>query len=201
MLTSVAVFLLLLIVLLVALLAIPVTLTFQLSWQQSFQGNLKLQWAFGLVRVRFPLSQLKAPSLEGKEMTQKNSRYQRSPRNKTNLFAVIGQQAFRRRIMKFISDFWRSVHKRNVSLRIRIGLGDPADTGQLWAIVGPVAGILSNANEASIEIIPEFFDTTIELHSSGSIRLIPLQMIYLTIGLLLSPPIWQGIKQMRAVDH
>lgn len=196
MLTGVAAFLLLLI----ALLAIPVTLTFQVSWQQVFQSDIKLLWLFGLVRVRLPSFQSEMPSLEGEEPAEKISRVARSPRKKTNLFAAIRQKSFRRRIIRFISDFWRAVHKRNVSLRIRIGLGDPADTGQLWAVVGPVAGILANVQEASIEIQPEFLDTTFELDSGGNIRIIPLQMIYLTIGLLLSPPVWRGIKQMRKTE-
>lgn len=192
MLTGVVAFLLL-----IVLLAIPITLTFQVSLRQAFQGHIKLQWLFGLVRVRLPLFQSKGLSLEGKELKQKISRFERPPRKKKDFFAVIRQKAFRRRINRFIRDFWRAVHKRNVSLRIRIGLGDPADTGQLWAIAGPVAGMLANVQEASIEIEPEFFDTTFELDGSGNIRLIPLQIIYLTVGLLLSPPVWQGLKQMK----
>ena len=194
MLSGVAAFLLLFI----ALLAIPVTLTFKASWQQAFQGYVKLQWAFGLVRVRLPSLQSKAPSPEGEELAQKVSSFGRSPRKKWNSFSAIRQKAFRRRIIRFISDFWHAVHKRNVNLRIRIGLGDPADTGQLWAFVGPASGILANIKEATIEIEPEFFDSTFELDSSGTIRIIPLRLIYLTVGLLLSPPVWQGIKQMRA---
>jgi len=197
MLTIVVAFMLLLI----ALLAIPVTLTFQVSWQEVFHGYIKLRWAFGHVHVRIPSFQSKAPSPEDEQLTQKTSRAERSPDKKTNLFAIVWQKAFRQRIIRFISDFWHAIHKRDISLRVRVGLGDPADTGQLWAIVGPVAGILSNAQETSIKIVPEFLDTTFELDSSGNIRLIPLQIIYLTVGLLLSPPVWQGIKQMRNVEH
>ena len=196
MLTGVVAFLLLII----ALLAVPVTLTFQMSWQQQLQGDMTLHWLFGLVRIRLPSFKPKPPVPEGKERTQKPDHADRSPRNRQNVFAVVRQKSFRRRIVRFIRDFWRAIRKRDVSLHIRIGLGDPADTGQLWAVVGPVAGILSNAKEASIEIVPEFFDETFELDSSGNIRLIPLQLIYLTVGLLLSPPVWQGIKQMRVAD-
>lgn len=195
MLTGVVTFLLLLI----ALLAIPVTLTFQVSWHKAFLGNIKLLWLFGLVRVPLPFSQTKTPSPEGEELAKKFSRLERSSRKKQNIFAVIRQKPFRRRIIRFVSDFWHAVSKRDLSLRIRIGLGDPADTGQLWAIVGPMAGMLANTQEASIEFEPEFLDTTFELYSSGNIRFIPLQMIYLAVGLLLSPPVWQAIKQVREV--
>ncbi len=193
MLTGVMAFLMLLI----ALLAIPLTLTFQVSWQQVFQNDFKLQWAFGLVRVRIRSFQPKVPSLGDEELEQGIRRFERLSGKKQNVFAVVRQKNIRRRIIRFIIDLWHAVHKKNVSLRVRVGLGDPADTGRLWAIFGPVAGILTNVKEASIKIEPEFFDTTFELDSSGSIRVIPLQMIYLTVALLLSPTVWQGIRQMR----
>ncbi|MDH3560532.1 MAG: DUF2953 domain-containing protein, partial [Gammaproteobacteria bacterium] len=109
------------------------------------------------------------------------------------------QKSFRRRVTRFIRDVWHAIHKRDVRLNVRIGLGDPADTGQLWAVVGPVAGILSTAREATVGIVPDFVEETFELDSRGNLRLIPLQMLYLAAGLLLSPSIWQGLKQMRAV--
>ena len=196
MLTGVVAFLLLLI----ALLAIPVTLTFKMTWQQAFQGDIMLLWLFGLVRVHLPSFQSKATSPEGVGLAQKIDRFEQLSRKKHSVFAVVWQKAFRQRIIKFICDFWHVVHKRDVSLRVRLGLGDPADTGQLWAVIGPVAGMLSNAKEASIEIEPEFFDTTFELDSSGNIRLIPLQIIYFTVGLLLSPAVWQEVKRIRVVE-
>lgn len=195
MLTGVTTFLLLLI----ALLAVPVTLRFQMSWQQDFQGDITLFWFFGLVRVRLPSSQLKSPGEEGEAPAHKTDRHERAPSKMPNLFATVRQKAFRRRIIRFIGDLWRAIHKNNVRLRVRVGLGDPADTGQLWAVVGPIAGMLTNVQEASIEIVPEFIDTAFELDSSGNIRLVPLHIIYLTVALMLSPSVWLGIKQMRAV--
>lgn len=196
MLTGIAVFLLLVI----ALLVVPITLKFQVSWKQSYQGNIKLLWLFGLVHIQLPPFESKISSEDGEELEQKITHVERSPRKKRNVFAVIRQTSFRQRSIKFISDIWHAIQKKDVNLRVCLGLGDPADTGQLWALMGPVAGMLSNAKEVLIEIKPDFFDATFELDSAGSIRIIPLQLIYLTIGLILSPPIWQGIKQLRTVE-
>jgi len=194
MLSSVAAFLLLII----ALLAIPLTLTFRVSWRQDLQGQIRLQWAFGLVRLRFPLSPSESPSPEGEEPARKTGSSDRPPRKKRNPLPAIRQQAFRRRIIRFISGLWHAVYKRDVNLHMRIGLGDPADTGQLWAFMGPVSGMLANIEEAAIDIEPDFLDSAFELDGSGTVRIIPLQLIYLAAGLLLSPPVWRGIRQMRA---
>ncbi len=197
MLTGVVAFLLFLIV----LLAIPLTLTFQVSWKHFFQNEIELQWAFGLVQFRVPPFKPKAPSSEDEEMEQKVGRWKRSTSGKRNFFAAIRQKAFRRRIFRFIGNLWHAVHKKNLSLRVRIGLGDPADTGRLWGILGPTVGLVANVREASIAIEPEFLDATFELDGSGSVRIIPLQMAYLTMLLLLSPSIWHGIRQIRMAEQ
>ena len=191
--------LLTLLMLILILLAIPVTVTFQLNWLRVLQGSVKLQWAFGLVSVRLPRFQSKVPAIEGEEVAEKIEHFEKSSRKNINSYVFVRQKYFRRRIIKFLTDFWHAFHKKDLSLRIRIGLGDPADTGQLWAIVGPIAGVLTNVKEASFKIEPEFFDTTFELDSSGSIRFYPLQIIYLSIAMFLSPSVWRGIKQMRNV--
>ena len=193
MLTGVLVFVLFLI----AVLAIPVTLTYQLSWPQDSQQDTLLEWAFGLVKVRIPVSEPKALSSAGNESKRKTHRSRDSYGKRTNVLAAIRSKPFRQRIVRFIGDMWQAIHKKNVSLRVRVGLGDPADTGQLWAIVGPIAALLATVQGAAIAIVPEFSDSTFELNTAGSIRVIPLQLILVTIALLLSPPIWQGIVQMQ----
>jgi hypothetical protein len=185
---------LLFLLVLIALLAVPVTLTYQLSWRQEFEGSFHLRWLFGLVRIELPMSQSKTHATPQSKIKQQT--HKKAPGKKSSPMAAIWQKSFRRRIIRFIRDVWRATHKQDLRLRVRIGLGDPADTGQLWAVVGPVSGVLATVQEASIELEPEFIDTVFELDSSGNVRLIPLQMIYLTFALLLSPSIWRGIKRM-----
>jgi hypothetical protein len=187
-----------LLLLMIALLAIPVTLSFRVSWRQVLQGDIRLRWLFGLVHIPIPLSSSAPPSAAIGEPAPKTNRPAKASRNKPNLSATIRNKPLRRRILRFIREFWQAVRKQDLRLKLRIGLGDPADTGQLWAIVGPLSGMLANTREASIELEPDFFDATFELDSSGKIRLIPLQMLYIILGLLLSPPVWRSMRQARA---
>lgn len=187
MLTGLAIVLLLII----ALLAIPLTLTFQVSWPEEHQNDFKLRWAFGLVCIEIPSSSA------GEDDNQKADRKERSSRRGGNFLAGVRDRAFRRRIISFVRDLWRAVHKEEVSLRIRLGLGDPADTGQLWALLGPLAGAFGTARDASLRIEPDFSETVFEVDGSGSIRLVPIQIIGLALALLLSPSIWHGIGHMR----
>lgn len=182
---------------LIFLLAVPLTLTYQVSSRQDIQSDVTLQWAFGLVRRKISSQRVKATPPDHDEAGQKVGPVERSSRNNGRIFAAVRQKEFRRRIVRFVSDLWHAVDKKDVGLRLRLGLGDPVDTGQLWAVVGPIAGILASVQDATIEIEPEFFDVTFELDSSGCLRIIPLQLIYLMVALLLSPRIWHGISRTR----
>ena len=183
--------------LIVILLAIPVTLTYRLYWKQTLSANIRLKWAFGLVRADVSPDSAVAKVEKPGAASRKTDRSGKSQARSANFMAAIRQPSFRRRITRFVSDVWRAIHKKNVRLLIRMGLGDPADTGQLWAVFGPVSGMLAPLRDIRIAIEPDFVDTTFEVDSSGTIRLIPLQFAILALGLLFSPPMWRGIMLMR----
>jgi hypothetical protein len=157
---------------------------------------MTLQWLFGLVRIQLP-SSASTTTDRAQETVKITEPKKLQASRKANPMIALRQKAFRQRLFRLIGDLWRAVHKQHVMLRIRIGLGDPADTGQLWALVGPLSGMLATIQDAMIEIEPEFIDSVFELDSSGKIRIVPLQLLYLTFGLLLSPVFWRGINQMR----
>lgn len=181
--------------LVLTLLAIPLSLTFKVSWHQSFAADIRLRWLFGLVRI--PLSLTPSPQ-PGK--AQKGPRCSSSTASrKRSSFAVLRQKAFRKRIWGFIHDIWQAIEKKDLMLQLRIGLGDPADTGRLWAVAGPIAGMLSTARETRVQLEPDFFNQTIELDSHGEIRIVPLQILYLTAALLLSSPVRQALTSARRI--
>jgi hypothetical protein len=183
--------------LIVALLAIPVTLVYQVNWHARWQGDVELQWLFGLLHVRIPVSPATTPTAAKQARPKPARRAKPKSKTKSNPLAALRQRSFRQRLMKFVRDLWQAIHKRDVSMQVQIGLDDPADTGRLWAILGPVSALLANSRNIQIDIQPDFADATLALDSSGNIRIIPVQIIALTLALLLSPPFWQGMRQMR----
>lgn len=193
MLTGFLIFLLLVI----GLLAMPLTMSYRLSWKQSFSGDLKLSWAFGLVQTEASSDTAKLRTNDAEVPEQKAGRSERSFGRKANVLAALRERSFRRRIIKFFSDIWLAVRKTNVRLLVRLGLGDPADTGQLWAVVGPLTGMFAGITGVTIAMEPEFIESTFELDSSGTLRLVPLQLLYVALALLLSPAFWRGVLLMR----
>jgi hypothetical protein len=198
---------------LVALLAIPVTLRFDVRWDRALRHEVRLVWAFGLVRVRLgprgakgQASASEAAAAAGEEPRAEAAAPEEKPqrvklarsKRKLNVLAALRLQRFRRRIFRLVRDVWRAVHPRDLSLRLRLGLDDPAATGQLWALLGPVAGWLATFRAASITIEPEFAETALELETRGSLRVVPLRALGIALALALSPAVWQGVRVMRA---
>ena len=183
--------------LVVILLTLPVSLTYQLSFKETLSARIRLNWAFGLVRADVSPDLEKPGSHKPESARKKAARQSRSQGRKTNFMAAIREPSFRRRVYRFVSDVWQAIHKQNVRLLVRLGLGDPADTGRLWAILGPLSGVLTRLRDIRIAIEPDFLDSTLEVDSSGTIRMIPLRIVVIVLGLFFSPPVWRGILSMR----
>lgn len=176
--------------LIVTLLAVPLTLRFHIRWDQALSSRVRLQWAFGLVRCSLDRPKEQTP-------LQRNKRTGKSSSSKLNIGKALRQKTFRQRLQRFIGDLWRVFKKREMKLHLRVGLGDPAATGQLWALLGPVGVMLGNLPDAEITIEPEFIEQALELETSGNVRVIPLQLLGVMLALLVSPALWLGIRLAR----
>mgnify|MGYP001470761102 CR=1 FL=1 len=121
---------------LVALLAVPVTVAFSIHRIGETRGEFRFRWLFGLVRfrIRIPRAARARPRSAAVRRGAAGSPGQRRKKGRVgNLLSLAGETALRRRVFKFIRDIVRAMHARQLFVRMRIGLGDPADTGRLWA--------------------------------------------------------------------
>ena len=78
---------------------------------------------------------------------------------------------------------------------MRIGLGDPADTGLLWAFLGPLSAL--PLRNAELRLEPEFVDPVLELEADGRLLLVPLRFLILAVAFALSPPTIRAWSTLR----
>ena len=184
------------------LLAVPLRVAFHLERVEAFNGQISVGWMFGLARFRLQLprkttASKRAPAGPDVERRTKSKR-RGAP---GNVVVVLRQGAFRQRLFRFMKDIVAATHLRDLRLRTRLGLGDPADTGRLWALLGPLDAAARNLQTADVRIEPEFVDEVFEFRASGRLLLIPLQILLLAIGFALSPAsmrAWRTLKGSRA---
>lgn len=191
MLTGILLFLLIL----VLLLAVPLTLTFHLVWNRGLSGHVRLGWGNGWLHTDIPIQPGDGDKKKGRRKRKQNKK--RSKPSAIRGKALLHNKPFRERVVRFLRETWAAIEKHNLKLFVRVGLDDPADTGILWSVLGPLSAILASSRNSEVRLQPDFLDPAFELDSSGRVRIVPLRLVYLTAGLLLSPTIWSGLYRAR----
>jgi len=196
-----------LLALIIVTLEIPVVVTFQLEGT-AFElggapaGHVTIRWLFGLVRLRIPLPAATKPKTSNANQAAKRKRPTHGKHSSlSGVVTVLRQAAFRRRVYRLVRDIFRALHLQRLRLYLRLGLGDPADTGRLWTIIGPLSVAAQNLRNAQVQFEPEFIDTVFEYRAHGTALLIPMQLLGLAIGFVLSPTsirAWRTLKANHA---
>jgi hypothetical protein len=179
----------------VLLLALPIGVAFRVEGIETFFGEITIRWMFGLVRFRVRIPDINKPPREPKATKVRVKPDKRNGR--PQVLGLLRQAAFRRRVYRLATDLVDATHLRQLRLRLRLGLGDPADTGRLWALVGPLNAAAQNLRGADVQIEAEFMDPVFEFQADGLVLLIPLQLLILAIGFALSPAsirAWRALK-------
>ena len=168
----------------IALLAIPVEVVFALEREESTRGVVTVRWMAGLVRVRLDVPRA-GPSQRARSERPASGR--RRARGGGRALAMLRQGGFRRRAWRSLRDLLRVLHPRDLSLRVCLGLGDPADTGCLWGLLWPVAALAGALEGSDVRLEPEFLEETLRFQARGRVSASPLQLLAIAGGLALSP--------------
>jgi len=182
-----------LLLLMVLLLAVPLEWGFYVQLREGHRSaESRIFWLFGLVRFR-------VSSGTGERSKPKAAaKAQKPKRRRANPMAVVGVEGFIGRVLTLVRRLLGAIHIQHLDMQGRLGLGDPADTGRLWSVVGPLSAILAVPQATRIHLEPDFSDLVLELQSRGRIRLVPLRLVSLALGFLLSATTMRAFKAMRS---
>lgn len=187
----------------ILLLAVPVELVLRLQGIESIEGHVAVRWLFGLVRVRVRRPDSSRASLPDSADRPVHARTRSKPEDggrRRAMWALWRQAAFRERAVRFARDVLRAIHPQQLGLRLRLGLGDPADTGRLWALVGPLAAVAQALPHAEVRVEPEFLKPALEFETQGRLRVVPLQVLALVAAFVLSPPSIRAWRTLWAAN-
>lgn len=181
---------------LVALLAVPLDLAYSLRRHEGRQeGSGSLSWLFGLLRFRLNNPRGRPRITQERPKGRRRHRQRRDARR---MIAVLRTEGFGLSVLRLIRDLFRLVHIRDLGLYVRMGLDDPADTGRLWAMVGPLAAVLGSVPGARITIEPEFSLQVFEFSGEARIRLVPIQLVFLMLAFMLSVTTLRALRTVWA---
>ena len=170
---------------LITLLSVPVDLAFRVRRETSFRTELTVRWMFGL--VEFPLKRRKPREKPAKPKAKKRKKRGRAAHLLPRLLGALRSAKFRRRLLRFCRDVIAALRLRDCGLRLRLGFDDPADTGVVWAFVGPLVALFEAREAANVDVGADFERETLEVEAGGKVRLIPAHLAWIVLVFAFSP--------------
>lgn len=169
--------------------SVPLDLAFHLDIHGKTRSKLKLVWLFGLVSKE--LERKKKAKLK-KAKPKKGKERKGGARIALNILCTKGLPS---QIKTFITDVFHSFGIRQFRANLRVGLDNPADTGLLFAFIGPTFVFLNTINRYSINIEPSFENEAIlEGYIQAVVRLVPIMLVVPLLKFVFSLPTLRVIK-------
>ena len=177
--------------LVILVLSVPVELTVRLITPEKPRVRFLLRWLFGLVRWEIKPEKTEKPARKGKVARAKP--LGRRIGQARVILALLGTRGLVRRSLKLISDVLGHLKIRGLKVDLRLGLSDPASTGLLFAIIGP---ILALWHPPGVKLSPGFEGAVFAGELIGNIRVIPGQLVIAVLSFIFSRPVLRAVKRL-----
>ena len=163
---------------LLLVLFVPADLSLELERRPTFHVRVGFRWL--LFRVR-------------RDLAPTRSRFKNQPRRLRlgpiplrTLIAVGKVPGLWASARRFARRLARSVRVLQIRGRVRLGTGDPADTGRLWALVGPATLCCNRPTWIDVALEPDFSKVCLTGTVEGTFRLYPARLAYSLGSLIFS---------------
>ncbi len=176
------------------LLLIPLDVIFHLDTESRPGVRINIAWGYGLIRKDFiqgeskPIAKSAATPQPPKEL---RNGVVKSKRTKSAMIFV-RNPGMLARLFRFARDMLRQFRVREIKLRLHLGLDDPANTGRLYGTLSPLLCLVQRMPRVDLRVQPDFSRAVFMATGRGEIRVIPLAVIGVMLGLFLSPTCWRA---------
>ena len=169
---------------LLGLLAVPVDLRF--AFGAAARSHLEIAWGFGLWRGE----------LRGRPRAERRRSSGRW--SEPAAWVRAWREGLGDRVPPLLRSLRRGVRVREVKLRARVGLGDPADTGILVGFAAPLLTMARAAPRLDLRLEPDFAREVLEGEARGELRAFPLLVLPPLLRFALSPTTVRAVRALRS---
>jgi len=170
-------------------LSVPVNMIFSADAAGSTRFRLKYSWCFGLVTGNISRKE-KRGRVEKKVRTEKKT----GGGNIRLFLRIISVRGLAACVFRFLKDVTRCFSIIDLRADFRIGLADPAETGLLFAFLGPATVFANDLTPCYIRVEPRFLEDILEGSARGSVRVRPIRLTIPLVRLIFSPGAFRLIK-------
>jgi hypothetical protein len=185
------------IVFIVLLMCIPVETTISMDTESGKRYSLVMSWMFGLIKKDMGERRLK----KAKELKRPGKKKRLLSRFDIDFVSqIINAGGMIKRFKDFITGIYKLIKIKEITGDIVVGLEDPAYTGMLFAVIGPVNALLNLHPRYNVSIRPFFDDENIlEGNLYGNVKVQPIRLVSPAIKLAVSREVRQiGKSYLRS---
>ena len=169
------------------LLTVPVDLAFHVEKNLDFKSKVRVGWMFNLI----------GKDLRGKEKKPAEKKPEKKKkRNIKPFLAMLRTRGFLWRLGRLIRDVLRVLHVHELKADLHIGLGEPATTGMLFAVIAPAMAYIGASTTLDVQVQPDFEEASLQGYFKGDLRVLPIQLLAISILFFLSPATMRALKAM-----
>jgi hypothetical protein len=161
-------------ILLCFILYIPLDLLIHVDVDGRPKFRLSLSWLFGLVR----------PEITGREKKPKKKIKKAKAKKKHRLrdarlvFNILRTRGILRHVRELVKGVFSAFKFRDIVADLKIGLGDPVDTGLLFAFLGPATALWGSSHLHRVRLEPSLDDDAVlQGYLQGTVRLRPIRLV------------------------
>lgn len=175
----------------VLLLAVPVDLAFSVERDGNFRLRMRVGWMFGLI----------GKDIGGRKKKRREEGVEKEKPKKRRgsakaLLAALTTEGFPQKLFSFVRDILRLSKIRQFRMNFRVGLGDPAETGMLFAVLAPAMLVIRSFSSADIQLEPDFEQERLQGYCKGNIRAVPIKLVRPLIPFVFSTATMRAMKAM-----
>jgi hypothetical protein len=174
-------------ILAVLVLSVPVEAIFSFDTSTKPKVHIKLSWFYGLVTREmrgFSGARKKRAKKRGRRISQ------------SALLKIISTRRLLNRISSLAWSILQRVKLQELKADLIMGLDDPADTGLLFALVGPVLPLVNLPEQCNVSVMPSFQEAVLEGKALLVIRLRPITLTIPFMKFIFSMPVIRAGKTM-----
>jgi hypothetical protein len=173
---------LLLVLFLALLLSVPLEFVLHVRTGEERRTRVAVRWLFGIVRKDI-YSKKRKPKKPAKERKRKYRGFPSFLRSREIIL----------RLVRLLLELLAQVRVRQIAASLRVGLGDPADTGILYGLLCAGLSSLNFPPKAGVRVEPVFDQALFEATADGTVRVYPITLFPACLRFAFSPELWWAV--------
>ncbi|MBI2832376.1 MAG: hypothetical protein HYX79_08985 [Chloroflexi bacterium] len=167
-------------------LSVPLDVTLRIDVQGKPQFTVRLRWLFGLVT-----REVKPQRKKAEERKPSNIRGQAK-----FVFEILRTDGLLKQVRGLLRDILRRIKVKELKADFRVGLGNPIETGLLFAAMAPAKALAGIAGPFDIRVQPVFDETVFEGYSYIEARMRPIRLVMPLTRFVFSKPVIRTLRKL-----